>query len=109
VFTPAAEELGLPAIILVKIQDLTLWAYLDTGLGRNFISSEAAKQLKLFPNRHETRRMITLNGTKQQSMPVFCIAMDSLGGKTSKRIKVTGSKMPEFATVRWPNMNETQM
>lgn len=48
--------------------------------------------------------MIMLNGTKQQSMPVFRIAMDS-----RKRIKVTGSKMPEFATVTWPNMNNLKL
>lgn len=89
VFTPVAKELALPAIIPMKIQGLTLWAYLDTGSGRNFISSEAAKQLKLTPNRHETRQMIMLNGTKQQSMPVFCVAMDSLDGKTRERIEVT--------------------
>jgi len=109
VFTPAAEELALPAIIPVKIQGLTLWAYLDTGSGPNFISSEAAKQLKLTPNHHETRQMIALNGTKQQSMPVFRIAMDSLDGKTRERIEVTGSKMPEFATLRWPNMNDLKL
>lgn len=109
VFTPAAKELALPAIIPVKIQGLTLWAYLDTDSGRNFISSEAAKQLKLTPNHHETRQMIALNGTKQQSMPVFRIAMDSLDGKTRERIEVTGSKMPEFATLRWPNMNDLKL
>ena len=106
VFTPAAEEMALPAIIPVKIQGLTLWAYLDTGSGRNFISSEAAKKLKLSPNRHETRQMVTLNGTKRQSMPVFSITMDSLDGRTREKIEVTGSKMPEFATVKRPNMNE---
>ena len=50
--------------------------------------------------------MVTLNGTKRQSMPVFHIAMDSLDGKMRERIEVTGSKMPEFATVRRPDMNE---
>ena len=109
VFTPVAEELALPAIIPVKIQGLTFWAYLDTGSGRNFISSEAANQLKLNPTHHETRQMVTLNGTKRQSMPIFHIAMDSLDGKTRERIEVTGSKMPEFATVRRPDMNELKL
>lgn len=98
--------MALPAIIPVKIQGLTLWAYLDTGSGRNFISSEVAKKLKLTPNCHETRQMVMLNGTKRQSMLVFSITMDSLDGRTRKRIEVTGSKMPEFATVKWLNMNE---
>ncbi|KAL9984747.1 hypothetical protein ACROYT_G007080 [Oculina patagonica] len=64
---------------------------------------------KLTPNHHESCQMITLNGTKQQSMPVFRIAMDSLDGQTRERIEVTGSKMPEFATVRWPNMNDLKL
>ena len=72
----------------------------------NFISSEAVNQLKLNPTHNETRQMVTLNGTKRQSMPIFHIAMDSLDGKTRERIEVTGSKMPEFATVRRPDMNE---
>ena len=55
-YTPAAsEEKLLPAIIPVKVQGITLWAYLDTGSGRNFISNEAVKRLKLTPLRYETR------------------------------------------------------
>ena len=50
--------------------------------------------------------MVTLTGTKRQSMHVFRIAMDSLDGKTIERIEVSGSKMPEFATIRRPNMND---
>ena len=43
-YTPAAsEEESLPAIIPVKVQGITLWAYLDMGSGRNFISNEAVK------------------------------------------------------------------
>lgn len=93
----------------MKIQDLTLWAYLDTGSGRNFISSEAAKKLKLSPKRHETCQMVTLNGTKRQSMPVLSITMVSLDGRTREKIEVTGSKMPEFATVKRPNTSELNM
>ena len=94
VFTLAAEQMALSAIIPVKIQGLTLWAYLDMGSGCNFISSEVAKNMDLSPNRHETRQMVTLNGTKRQSMPVFSITMDLLHGITQEKIEVTGSKMP---------------
>lgn len=62
----------------------------------------------LTPNRHKSRKIITLNGTKQQSMAVFRIAMDSLDRKTRERIEITGNKMPEFATVRQPNMNDLE-
>ena len=90
IFTPVTEELALPAITPVKVQGSTFWVYVDTGSGRNFISSEAANQLKLTPTHHETRQMVTLNGTKRQSMPIFHIAMDSLDGKRERR-----SKLPE--------------
>ena len=65
VFNPAAEELALAAIIPVKIQGRIFWAYLDTGSGQNFISNEAANQLKLNPTHNETRQMVTRNGTKR--------------------------------------------
>ena len=41
-YSPSADEWSLPAIIPVKIKGETFWAYLDTGAGRNFITSEAA-------------------------------------------------------------------
>ena len=33
----------------MNIEDVTLWAYLDTGSGRNFISQDATAKLKLPP------------------------------------------------------------
>ena len=38
---PTNEEKSLPAIVPLKIQEEVFWAYLDTGSGRNFISSDA--------------------------------------------------------------------
>ena len=48
-YTNYAEERVLPAIIPVSIKGQVLWAYLDTGSARNFISREAVKMLKLKP------------------------------------------------------------
>lgn len=76
--------------------------YLDTG--RNFISSEAAKRLKLNPIRHETRQIVTLSGTQRQSMPIYELNIDSLDGKARERIQVTGTKMPDFTTIRRPDL-----
>ena len=56
----------LPAIIPVSIEGQVLSAYL--GSGRNFISREAIKLLKLMPTRHETRAIVTVSGTKVQSI-----------------------------------------
>ena len=97
----------LPAIIPVNIQGVTLWAYLDTGSGRNFISQDALMKLKLSPSYHETRHIVTVNGTKKQSLPVFKTEMVSLDGKAKERIEVTGvTKMPNFTTIKRPDMNQ---
>ena len=101
-FTPKSEEQTLPAIIPVQINGTTFWAYLDTGT--NFISSEAAKRLKLNPIRHETRQIVTLSGTQRQSMPIYELNIDSPDGKARERIQVTGTKMPDFTTIRRPDL-----
>ena len=72
IYTNYAGEKALPAIIP------EIWAYLDTGFGRNFISCEAVKLLKLKPTRHETREILTVNGTKVQTMPTFDTYIKSL-------------------------------
>ena len=41
------EEPTLPAIIPVRLNAEVFWAFLDTGSGKNFISSEAAEKLNL--------------------------------------------------------------
>ena len=50
-FSPSKEEKSLPAIIPMKIQGVTFWAYLDTGSGRNFRNKEAINKLRLKPKR----------------------------------------------------------
>ena len=105
-FTTFMDEKSLPAIIPVNIGGQTLWAYLDTGSGRNFISREAAKNLKLKSTHHESREIVTVNGTRTQSMPIFQTTIDSLDGKAHEEIELTGSRLPDFTTVRRPDMNE---
>ena len=104
VYTPSAEE-TLPAIIPVKINGTTLWAYLDTGSGRNFISLEAVKRLKLNPVRHETRQIVMLSGTQKQSMPIFDLNIDSVDGQARERIEITGTKVADFTTIRRPDLS----
>ena len=108
-YTNYAEERVLPAIIPVSIGGQVLWAYLDTGSGRNFISREAVKMLKLKPTRHETREILTVNGTKVQSMPIFDTRIESLDGKSCEEIEFTGSKIVDFTTVRRPDMNQLKL
>ena len=48
-YNPGSEDRSLPAIIPRKIHGVFLWAYLDMGCGRNFISREAIKKLNLKP------------------------------------------------------------
>ena len=90
-------------MVPLKIQGLTFWAYLDTGSGRNFISSEAANKLKLKPTRHETRYVVTVNGTSKQSMPIFDVAINSVDGKAVEKIELAGSKLADFTTTKRPS------
>jgi hypothetical protein len=63
-FSPSKEEKSLPAIIPMKIQGVTFWAYLDTGSWRNFVFKEAINKLRLKPKRHDRRHILTVDGTK---------------------------------------------
>ena len=90
----------------MNIQGVTLWAYLDTGSGRNFISQDTIAKLKLYPVHHETRHIVTVSGSKRQSMPIFNVEMASLDGTAKERIEITGTKMPNFTTIKRPDMNE---
>lgn len=103
---PSIEEKSLPAIVPLKIQDQTFWAYLDTGSGRNFISKQAVKRLKLSPIRHETRNLVTVNGVKKKSMPVYDVTINAVDGQASEHVEITGSEMSDFTTIRRPTLQE---
>ena len=105
-YTTYAEEKVLPAIIPVSVEGEILWAYLDTGSSRNFILGEAVKKLKLKPARHVSREILTVNGSKVQSMPIFDTSIVSLDGKACEEIELTGSRLADFTTVRRPDMNQ---
>ena len=80
-------------------------AFLDTGSGRNFISQEAAKKLKLAPTYYEFREILTSNRITKQSMPIYQVNINSLDGTVQEEIEVTGSKLPDFTSVRRPNIH----
>ncbi|XP_028390705.1 uncharacterized protein LOC114515614 [Dendronephthya gigantea] len=105
-YSPSSEEKSLPAIVPLKIKGKTFWAYLDTGSGKNFISKEAARQLKLSPQRHERRNILTVNGSKTTSMPVFEVTINAVDGRASETIEITGTEMPDFTTVKRPTFIE---
>ena len=105
-YSPSSEEKSLPAIVPLKIKGKTFWAYLDTGSGRNFISKEAVRQLRLSPQRHESRNILTVNGSKKASMPVFEVTINSVDGQASENIEITGTEMPDFTTVKRPTFIE---
>ena len=83
-FTPSVEE-TLPPILPVRIEGKVIWAFLDTGLGRNFISKDALMMLDLKPERYETKDVTTINGTAREAMPVFQMTIESLDKKAKKR------------------------
>ena len=105
-YSPSTDEWSLPTIIPVKIKGEIFWTYLDTGAGGNIITSEAAKRLNLKAERHEVREILTVNGTKRQSMPIFNLLIESLDGKESEKVQVTGTKLRDFTTVRRPDINK---
>ena len=82
-YSPSVEEKSLPAIVPLKTHGVTFWANLDTGSGRNFIPKGAIKKLKLTPVRYETHHVVTVNGDKEQSMPVFNVTINA--GKWSSK------------------------
>ncbi len=88
-FTTFAEEKSLPAIIPVNIKGQTLWAYLDKSFWPNFISREAVKKLNL-NSTHESRDIVTVNGTSTQSMPIYQTTIHSLDRKEHEQIELTG-------------------
>ena len=103
-YTPV--EKSLPAIIPIKVGDKTLWAFLDTGSGRNYISSEAARKLNLYPEKHENQNIVTISGIKKQSMPLYKLVIKSIDNKNENTIEVVGSKMPDFTTIVRPPVKE---
>ena len=105
-YTPATDEKSLPAIIPVQIENSTLWAFLDTGSGRNFISKNAIKRLNLKPVKHERKDIITVNGMAKQSMPIFEAEIKSIDNRESEKIYLSGSKMPDFTTIKRPAIKE---
>ena len=104
-YVPESDDRSLPAIVPLKIRGVTLWAYLDTGSGVNFISKEAVKKLNLKPTRHESRQIVTINGVKK-SMAIFDVKLDSLDSRTSEKVEIVGSEMPDFTTVKRPTLRE---
>ena len=48
--------------------------------------------------RHEVGEILTVNCSKRQSMPIFNLLIESLDGKASKKIQVTGTKFRDFTT-----------
>ena len=84
--TPSFKEKSLPVIVPLKLKGITFWAYLDTGLGRkNFISKEEIYRLGLKPVSHESHQIVTVNGTKKQSLPVFGETIDSVDDKVGEK------------------------
>ena len=102
-FTPLAEE-TLPPILPVRIEGKVIWAFLDTGSERNFISKTATRMLKLKPERYMTRDMTTINGTRRKAMPIFNLTIESLDKEARESIKIAGVEMNDFTTIRRPGL-----
>ena len=56
-----------------------------------------------------SREILTVNGSKVQSMPIFDTSIVSLDGKACEDIELTGSRLADFTTVRRPDMNQLKL
>ena len=56
------------------------------------------------PLLYETRQVVTVNGTKEESMPIFNLNLDSVDAKTRENMEVAGTRMSSFTTVTRPNV-----
>ena len=63
--------------------------------------------LKLRPIRYE-RSILTVNGTRKQSMPVYKVTLNSVNKKEAEEIEVTGANLKDFITITRPNLRELQ-
>ena len=66
------------------------------------LSNNSEKKIRFFVSDY-------LNGTKKQSLPVYNITISSLDGKAKKKLEVTGSKNPDFSTVKMPKMHKLKL
>ncbi len=53
--------------------------------------------------------IVTLNGVTKQSMPIYKIEINALEGAAQERIEVTGSELPDFITVKRPDICELKL
>ena len=96
----------MPAIIPLEVQGVAFWTYLDTRSGRDFISSDAVKKLKLSPIHHESRQIVTVNGVKKQSLPLQEVTLNSLESQAREKVEIIRTKMPDFTVVKRPTVKE---
>ena len=71
-----------------------------------FITSEAAKRFNFKAERNEVREILTVNSSKRLSVPILNLLIESLDKKESEKIKVTGTKLRYFTTVRRLDINK---
>ena len=70
-------------------------------MGRNkFISKEEINRLRLKPVHYESPQIVTVNGTKKQSLPVFSKTIDSVDDKVSEKIQITIIKTPTLIELK---------
>ena len=58
------------------------------------------------PEHYEEREIVTVNGVKRQTMPVFNLTIESFDGSAQENIEVTGTRLSDFTTVRRPDIRE---
>ena len=57
------------------------------------------------PVRSDVRQIVT-NGSKEQSLPIYNVKIQSVDGEQGETIEVTGSRMQNFTTIKRPNISQ---
>ena len=107
-FTSSVEE-TLSPLLPVRVEGKVIWAFLDTGSGRNCISKDAMRMLKLKPERFMTRDVTAINGTRQKAMPIFNVTIESLDKKAREAIEIAWVEISNFTTIRKPGLKRLKV
>ena len=70
------------------------------------LSRDAVERLQLTPSSHESHHIVTVNGVKKQSLPLYEVTMKALNGTEQEKIEITGSNMADFTVVKRPKVKD---
>ena len=74
-------------------------------IGAKFYISGCSAAIETVPDYHKVEQIVTVNGMKTETMPVFNLTTESCDGEAREVIEITETKPSNFTTIRRPDMN----